>query len=112
MFLRRAVQQNVQVGRDVQMAKLQRAGQREHQRYVFHFIGHLADGLDSGSGARGQAAGQRRVGVDVELEEVEEGVADLGDGAILLAFDAVVELEGPAGLFAGGEGNPLEFVVR
>lgn len=49
--------------------------------------------------------------MDVELEEVEEGVGDGGYGAVYFGFDAVVELEGFVGFFADGEGGPLDFVV-
>jgi hypothetical protein len=49
--------------------------------------------------------------VDVELKQVEEGVGDRGDGAILLGFDAVVEFEWFGGFVANGEGDPLDFVV-
>jgi hypothetical protein len=49
--------------------------------------------------------------VDVEFEEVEEGVRDEFYGAVLLGLDAVVELEGFACFVAGGEGRPFYFVV-
>jgi hypothetical protein len=49
--------------------------------------------------------------VDVELEEVEEWVVDGVDGAVEVGLDAVVEFEGLAGLFAGGEGDVLEIVL-
>lgn len=48
--------------------------------------------------------------MDVELEQVEEGVADHGDGAVLLALDAVVEFERGVGLVADWEGDPLDLV--
>lgn len=111
VVFRRRVQQHIQVRADVQVAELQGAGQREHQGYVLHLVGLLADRLDVLWRARGQAAGERRVGVDVELEEVEEGVVDHGHGAVQLFLDAVVELERLVGLFAGGEGDPLDLVV-
>jgi hypothetical protein len=50
--------------------------------------------------------------VDVELEEVEEGVGDEGDGAVLLGLDAVVEFERGGGLVADWEGRPFYLVGR
>lgn len=111
VVLGRRVQQDVHVRADVQVAVLQRAGEREHERDVLGRGRGLAHRLDVGRGPRGQAAGERRVGVDVELEQVEEGVIDHGDGAVLLLLDAVVELEGLVGLLAGGEGDPFDLVV-
>jgi hypothetical protein len=49
--------------------------------------------------------------VDVEFEEVEEGIVDHGDGAVDLAFSAVVELERAAGLVTYGEGFPFDLVL-
>jgi hypothetical protein len=49
--------------------------------------------------------------VDIELEEVEEGVVDGVDGAIEVGFYPVAELEGLSGFFAGGEGDVLEVVL-
>jgi len=48
--------------------------------------------------------------VHVELEQVEERVADEWDGTVELRFDAIVELERLARLFACREGCPLDFV--
>ena len=48
--------------------------------------------------------------MDVEFEEVEEGIADEGDGAIELCLNAVAELERRIGLLTGREGDPVEFV--
>ena len=48
--------------------------------------------------------------MDVEFEEVEEGVADEVDGAVDFALLPVVEFEGSSGLVANGEGDPLDFV--
>lgn len=42
---------------------------------------------------------------------MEEGVVDDGDGAVELGLDAVVKLEGPAGLVTYGEGDPLDLVA-
>ena len=61
--------------------------------------------------ARGEPAGQRRVRVDVELEQVEEGVVDKGDRTVKFAFDAVVKFERAACLIADGERDPLELMV-
>lgn len=49
--------------------------------------------------------------MDIELEKVEEGVVDDGNGAVGLAFGAVVELEGTAGLVAKRERDPFDFVL-
>jgi hypothetical protein len=46
--------------------------------------------------------------VDVELKEVEEFVGHEVDGAVEVAFDAEVELEGAACFVADGEGDVLE----
>jgi hypothetical protein len=48
--------------------------------------------------------------MDVEFEEVEEGVVDGRDGAVLLTFDAVVEFERFACFFADREGGPLDLL--
>lgn len=111
VVLRRRVQQHVEVGADVQVALLQGARERKHQRDVLLLVGGLADGLDVRRGPRRQAAGQGRVAVDVELEQVEEGVVDHGDGAIDLALVAVAELERLGRLVAHGKGDPLDLVV-
>jgi hypothetical protein len=93
------------------MAKLQRPGQSEDKRDVFHLIRFLADDFDVRLGAGGEAAGERRVGVDVEFEEVEEGVGYEFDGAVLFRLDAVVEFERFACFVAVGEGRPF-YLVR
>lgn len=77
---------------DVHVTELQRAGQGEYQRDVLLLGQLLANDLDVGGRAGGQAARERRVVVDVELEQVEEGVGDERDGAVELALDAVLEL--------------------
>jgi hypothetical protein len=59
---------------------------------------------------RRQTAGERGVVVDVEFEEVEEGVCYEGNGAVEFVFYAVADFERLAGLVAGWEGNVLEFV--
>lgn len=71
----------------------------------------LADDFDVSGGAGGEATGKGRVAVDVELEEVEEGVVDSGDGAVDFALGAVVELEGAGGFVAYGKGGPFDFVL-
>ena len=93
------------------MAQLQGAGEGEDEGDVLLGGGRLADRLDVGRGAGGQAAGQGGVAVDVELEQGEEGVVDHGDGAVQLGLDGVVELERLAGLVALGEGPPLDLVL-
>lgn len=59
---------------------------------------------------RGEPARERRVAVHVELEQVEERIADEWDGAVELRLNAVVELERLARLVARREGRPLDFV--
>lgn len=49
--------------------------------------------------------------MNVELEEVEEGVVDEVDGAVYVALNAEVELEGAAG-FVAGEGGDVGELVR
>jgi hypothetical protein len=93
------------------MAQLQCPRQGKHERYVLLGGQLLADNLDMGRRTGGQSAGKGGVAVDVELEQVEEGIADKVDGAVDLALGAVVELEGFAGLVADGEGDPVELVV-
>jgi hypothetical protein len=71
----------------------------------------LADDGDDGRGPCGEAAGQRRIVVDVEFKKVEEGVRDGGDGAIDVGLDAILELKREAGLVAGREGDIFEVVT-
>lgn len=111
VVLGHAVQQDVHVRADVHVAELQRAGQREDERDVLLVGQLLANDLDVRRRAGGQAARERRIVVDVELEQVEEGVGDEGDRAVDLALDAVLELQRLAGLVAGREGDPLQLVV-
>ena len=49
--------------------------------------------------------------MDVEFEEVEEGVGDEGDGAVELGLNAVLQFEGFAGFIAHGERDVLELVI-
>ncbi|KAL7900605.1 hypothetical protein HDV63DRAFT_369164 [Trichoderma sp. SZMC 28014] len=111
VVLGHAVQQDVHVRANVHVAELQRAGQREDERDELLVGQFLANDLDMRCRAGGQAARERRVVVDVELEQVEEGVGDEGDRAVDLALNAVVELQRLAGLVAGREGDPLQLVV-
>lgn len=105
------MQQHVQVRADVHVAQLQRTGHGEDEGDVLALGELLADDLDMGRRPRGQTTRKRCVAVDVELEEVEERVADEGDGAVDLALGAVVELKRAAGFVADGEGDPLDLVL-
>lgn len=111
VVLRRAVQQHIEVRADVHMAQLQRASQRKDERDVFLLGYFLADDFAVDGRTRGQPAGQGGVAVNVEFEEVEEGIADEGNRAVDLALGAVVEFKGLVGLFAYGERNPLQLVL-
>ena len=112
VLLGRRVQQDVHVGADVHVAQLQRARQREDERHVL-LLGRLKpDDFDVRRRPRGQPAGQGRVGVDVELEQVEEGVRDHGYRAVFLLLDAVREGERGVGFVARREGDPLDLVRR
>lgn len=111
MVLRRAMQQNVHVRADVHVAQLQGTCHGEDKRDVLALRELLADDLDMRCRPRGQTAGEGRIAVDVELEEVEEGVADEGDGAVDFALGAVVEFKRAAGFVAEREGDPLDFVL-
>lgn len=111
VVLGHAVQQHVHVRADVDVAALQRAGQGEDERDVLLVGQRLVNDLDVRRWTGGQAARERRIVVDVELEQVEEGVGDEGDGAVELALDAVLELQRLAGFVAGWEGDPLQLVV-
>lgn len=93
------------------MAQLESTGQREDQRDVLPLGGLLPNGLDVRRRTAREPAGQRRIGVDVELEQVEKGVGDHGDRAVDLGLDAVVELERVTRLVADREGDPLYLVV-
>jgi len=109
VVLGHAVQQHVEPGAHVHVAQLEGAGQREHERDVLLLpplvpLGRVRERPG------GDPAGERRVGVQVELEQVVQGVVDGRDGAFNLALDAVAELERAARLVARREGNPLELV--
>lgn len=60
--------------------------------------------------ARGEAAGEGCVAVHVELEKVEEGVADEGDRAVEFRLNTVLELERLACLVTYWEGRPLDLM--
>lgn len=111
MVFRRAVQQNIHVCADMDVAQLQRAGEGKNKRDVFARGGFLADDFDFCGWPRRNAAGQRRIGVDVEFEEMEEGVVNHGDCAVDFAFFTVVELEGSACFVAGRKGFPFNLVL-
>lgn len=49
--------------------------------------------------------------MDVEFEQVEEGIGDEVEGAVELVLVAVVEFEWLACLVADGEGHPFEVMV-
>jgi hypothetical protein len=49
--------------------------------------------------------------VDVEFEEVEEGVGDGGDGAVNVGLNAVLEVERETSLFASCKRNVFELVA-
>lgn len=111
VVLRHAVQEHVHVRANVQVAQLEGAGEGEDERDVFLHVGLLADGLNVRRGSGWETAGERCVVVDEELEEVKEWIGDHGDGAIDFAFVSVLKLEGLVGFFAGGEGDPFDFVI-
>lgn len=111
VVLGRAVQQHIQVRANVHVARLEGPRKRKHEGNVLlrrEFFAHV---LDLRRRPHGQSAGQRGVRVDVELEQVEKGIRDHGDGAIDFAFEAVVKFEGFLGLLAHGEGDPFDFVA-
>lgn len=93
----RGVDEHVEVVRDVQVAELEGAGQGDDERGEAAALGAhgaalLRDSVDAVFAAvaigglrervRGDAACQGRVVVDVEFEQVEQGVRDEVDGAV------------------------------
>lgn len=98
------------MGADVHVAQLQRTRHGEDEGDVLALGELLADDLDVLRRARGQTARERRIAVDVELEQVEERVADEVDGAVDFTFGTVVEFEGSAGFVADGKGDPLDLM--
>lgn len=111
MVLGGAVQKHVQVRADVHVARLQGTREREDKRDVLLLLGLFADILKMWRWAGGQTAGERGVGVDVELEEVEEGVGHHSNRAVHLSLDAVMELEGFLRFVALGEGDPFDLMA-
>lgn len=113
----RRVHQHVHARGDVQVAQLQRTRQRDHHGRINIAQTALAVRLfrrallelilqSAGrEGLGGYAAGERRVVVDVELEQVEERVVDEVDRAVDLLLHAEEELQRPAGLVACREGD-------
>lgn len=111
VVLRGAVEEHVHVGANVHVARLEGAGEGEDERDVLLLGQLLADDFDMRRRASREATAQRCVAVDIEFEEVEEGIVDKRDGAVDLALDAVAELERPVGFVADGEGNPVDLVL-
>lgn len=105
------VQQDVEMRANMHVAKLELARERKYERDVLLGRRLLVDNGRMASRARGDAARERRIAVNVELEEMVEGVGDEGDGAVDFALDAVVEAQRLACLLAHGEVDPLHLVV-
>jgi len=110
MVFRCTVQQHIHVRADMHVAKLERASEGKDEGYVLLLRGSFTDDFDVGWGSRGETTRERGITVDVKLEQVEEGVADHGNGTVLFVFDAILELEGLACLVASREGDPLDLV--
>lgn len=77
-----AVEEEVEVRGDVQVGELEGAGQGEDQGDEFFGGRGRGAGVDVRWGPGGDAAGEGGVVVDVELEEVEEGVGYEGNRAV------------------------------
>jgi len=92
VVLGRAVQQHVEMGADMHVAQLERTGQRDDERDVLADRLVASDSVGVRGRARREPARERRVGMDVELEQMEEWVGDDGDGAVNFPLDAVLEL--------------------
>lgn len=115
--------EHIQTRTNMQMAQLQRPRQRDNHRrihlaqrtlpirMVFRALRIFFDKGAGGQGFGGDATGQRRVVVDVELEQVEEGVVDEVQGAVDVLFHAEEEFEGAAG-FVAGEGGDVGELAR
>jgi hypothetical protein len=109
------VHEHVHARGDVQVAELQCAGQRDDHRCVDVAQAALAicvlrctllELIFQRAGREGlgrYAAGQRRIIVDVELQQVEERVVDKVDRAVDVLFHAEEELERAAGFIASRE---------
>jgi hypothetical protein len=114
---RRRVDQHVHARGHVQVAELQRAGQRDDHGCIDIAQAALAicvfrsaffELLFQRAGRERlcrYAAGQRRVVVNVEFQQVEERVVDEVDRAVDVLLYAKEELEGAAGLIASREWN-------
>jgi hypothetical protein len=77
------VEEDVEVCRDMEMRELQRACKGEYEWNKFLLEGgSVGGGVNVCWWAGGDAAGEGSVVVDVEFEEVEEGVCYQGDGAV------------------------------
>lgn len=121
----RRVQQQIQTMPDMQMRQLQGARQPNDQRRVQaalaaqrallralirHAVLLLQDTGRQGLGR--DPACERGVVVDVELQEVEEGVGHEVDGAVDLLLDPEEELQRPPRFVARREGDVLKLPVR
>lgn len=106
-----AVQEDIEMGADMQMAKLQSAGQGKHERYILLLIRLLADHLNMGRRPSRKTTSKGRVAVDVEFQQMEKRVVYHRDSTVHLVFDAVTELERLAGLVAGWKRDPLDLVL-
>jgi hypothetical protein len=115
--LRRRVHKHIHACSNVQVAELQRTGQRDYHWRVDLTQAALAIGILCCSllelifqcagreRLRGYAAGQGSVVVDVELQQVEERVVDKVDCAVDVLLYAEEKLERAAGFVAGREWN-------
>lgn len=111
------VNQHVHARSDVQVAQLQSAGQGNYHGSVNIaqaaltvrlFCRPFLEFILQSAGRerfRRYAAGQWRIVVDVELEQMEERVVDKVDRAVDLLFHAEEELERTAGFVARWEGD-------
>jgi hypothetical protein len=110
---------------NMQVTQLQRPTQRDNERgvqrrlraqraFLCRFVRDAVFALeDRGRERLGRdTAGERRVVVDVEFEEVEEFVGYEVDGAVYVFFHAEVEFEGPARFVADWERDVLELAGR
>lgn len=113
--LGRSVHQHIHARSDVQVAELQRTSQSDHHGRVDLAQAALAIGVFrcsllklffAGAGRerlRWDAAGQWRIIVDVEFQQMEERVVDKVNRAVDILFYAKEELERAAGFIAGRE---------
>lgn len=109
--------EHIQTRADMQMAQLQRPRQRNNQRrihitqtplslrQILRALFKLIFQHRWRERLRGYSAGQRRIVVDVEFEEVEKRVVDEVDGAVDFLFDAEVKLERSSGFIACESGH-------